>query len=135
MNLANLELHSVFARMIRRYNESLLAEYLSEFPAVALIGPRQVGKTTLALETADRYRSIYLDLESEADRIKLSNPVLYLAKHPDELLILDEVHRLPNLFQELKGLSINVGDKVSGTDHSCCQGLLLLIYCGSPENH
>ena len=83
--------------MIRRYNESLLAEYLSEFPAVALIGPRQVGKTTLALETADRYRSIYLDLESEADRIKLSDPVLYLAKHPDELLILDEVHRLPNL--------------------------------------
>ena len=45
--------------MIRRYNESLLAEYLSEFPAVALIGPRQVGKTTLALETADQYSSIY----------------------------------------------------------------------------
>ena len=90
--------------MIRRYNESLLAEYLSEFPAVALIGPRQVGKTTLALETADRYSSIYLDLESEVDRIKLSDPVLYLGKYPDELLILDEVHRLPNLFQELRGL-------------------------------
>ena len=104
MNLANTELHSVFARMIRRYNESLLEEYLSEFPAVALVGPRQVGKTTLALETADRYRSIYLDLESEADCIKLSDPVLYLAKHPDKLLILDEVHRLPNLFQELRGL-------------------------------
>ncbi|MGB3849848.1 MAG: ATP-binding protein [Tunicatimonas sp.] len=90
--------------MIRRYDESLLRQYLDEFPAVALIGPRQVGKTTLALSTANQRNSIYLDLEAEADRVKLSDPVLYLARYPDELLILDEVHRLPNLFQELRGL-------------------------------
>ena len=90
--------------MIKRYDEPLLRELLSEFPAVALIGPRQVGKTTLALATASQHNSIYLDLESEADRVKLSDPVLYLARYPDELLILDEVHRFPNLFQELRGL-------------------------------
>ena len=90
--------------MIQRYIAPLLQEYLDEFPAVALVGPRQVGKTTLALETADQYTAIYLDLEADADRIKLSDPVLYLSKYPDELLILDEVHRLPNLFQNLRGL-------------------------------
>ena len=90
--------------MIQRYVAPLLQEYLDEFPAVALVGPRQVGKTTLALETADQYTAIYLDLEADADRIKLSDPVLYLSKYPDELLILDEVHRLPNLFQNLRGL-------------------------------
>ena len=90
--------------MIQRYVAPLLQEYLDEFPAVALVGPRQVGKATLALETADQYTAIYLDLEADADRIKLSDPVLYLSKYPDELLILDEVHRLPNLFQNLRGL-------------------------------
>jgi predicted AAA+ superfamily ATPase len=83
--------------MIRRYDESLLEQYLDEFPAVALIGPRQVGKTTLALSTANQRNSVYLDLETEADRIKLSDPALYLARYPDELLILDEVHRLPDV--------------------------------------
>ncbi|MDH0116116.1 hypothetical protein N5C66_27290 [Rhizobium pusense] len=47
---------------------------------------------------------MYLDLESEADRAKLSEPALYLASHGDKLVILDEVHRLPNVFQTLRGL-------------------------------
>jgi predicted AAA+ superfamily ATPase len=65
----------------------------------ALLGPRQVGKTTLALEIAkQRPSSIYLDLESDGDRAKLSDPQLYLAEHEDKLVILDEVHRVPNLF-------------------------------------
>ncbi|MER8523362.1 AAA family ATPase [Mesorhizobium sp. M0622] len=65
---------------------------------MALIGPRQVGKTTLALEIAETRPSIYLDLESDADKAKLAEPELYLAEHEGELVILDEVHRLP-LFQ------------------------------------
>src|SRR5690606_32965136 len=77
---------------------------LAETPAVALIGPRQVGKTTLALEIAEARPSIYLDLESDADRAKLAEPELYLSEHEDKLVILDEVHRLPNLFQILRGL-------------------------------
>jgi predicted AAA+ superfamily ATPase len=77
---------------------------LAEVPAVALIGPRQVGKTTLAVEIGESRPSIYLDLESDADRAKLAEPELYLAGHADKLVILDEVHRLPGLFQILRGL-------------------------------
>jgi hypothetical protein len=73
-------------------------------PAVALLGPRQVGKTTLAQELADDRPSIYLDLESDRDRAKLTDPELYLESHEDKLVILDEVHRLPDLFQLLRGL-------------------------------
>lgn len=60
---------------------------------------------------AERQPSIYLDLESEADRARLAEPELDLAEHEDKLVILDEVHRLPNLFQNLRGL-IDRGRKV-----------------------
>ena len=71
---------------------------------MALLGPRQVGKTTLAREIGDTRPSIYLDLESSSDRAKLSDPEAYLGAHEDELVILDEVHRAPELFQQLRGL-------------------------------
>src|SRR5215470_16289040 len=90
--------------MIQRRLQSILAQRLNEYPAVALLGPRQVGKTTLALALAETRPSLYLDLESAADRAKLADPELYLADHEDKLVILDEVHRLPNLFQPLRGL-------------------------------
>lgn len=67
-------------------------------------GLAQVGKTTLAINIGESRPSIYLDLESEADRAKLAKPELYLASHDDKLVILDEVHRLPNVFQILRGL-------------------------------
>ena len=73
-------------------------------PAVALLCPRQVGKTTLALEIAHTRPSLYLDLETASDRAKLTDPERYLADHEDVLVILDEVHRVPELFQSLRGL-------------------------------
>ncbi len=91
-------------RMIQRHLRARLVEALESTPAVALLGPRQVGKTTLAHEIGDSRPSIYLDLESSADRAKLSDPEAYLAAHEDELVILDEVHRAPELFQQLRGL-------------------------------
>jgi len=90
--------------MIERRIASELIELLDAMPAVALLGPRQVGKTTLALAIADQQPSIYLDLESDADRARLAEPELYLAEHQDRLVIMDEVHRLPNLFRSLRGL-------------------------------
>jgi predicted AAA+ superfamily ATPase len=81
-----------------------LQQLLHEYPAVVLLGPRQAGKTTLALELAAAVDSIYLDLESPGDRAKLQEAELYLADHEDKLVILDEVHRLPGLFQSLRGL-------------------------------
>lgn len=90
--------------MIPRRITAKLNELLDSRPAVALIGPRQVGKTTLALKIGEDRPSLYLDLESDADRAKLAEPELYLSEHEDKLVILDEVHRLPNLFQNLRGL-------------------------------
>jgi predicted AAA+ superfamily ATPase len=81
-----------------------LVESIDSAPAVALLGPRQVGKTTLALELAKTRPSIYLDLESERDRAKLGQAELYLSDHLDKLVILDEVHRAPGLFMVLRGL-------------------------------
>jgi predicted AAA+ superfamily ATPase len=73
-------------------------------PAVALIGPRQAGKTTLALAIAEGRKATYLDLESAADRARLDEPALYFADHADELVILDEIHRAPGLFETLRGV-------------------------------
>lgn len=90
--------------MFARRSETQLRVLLEEFPAVALLGPRQVGKTTLALEIARAVDSVYLDLESPSDRARLSDAELYLSDHEDRLVILDEVHRAPELFQGLRGL-------------------------------
>ncbi|KAB2654864.1 ATP-binding protein [Brucella tritici] len=90
--------------MIHRRKAKQVEDLLDTSPAVALLGPRQVGKTTLALEIGERRPSIYLDLESDADRAKLAEPELYLSRFEDRLVILDEVHRLPDLFQNLRGL-------------------------------
>jgi len=90
--------------MINRRLTPLLNDTIAHTPAVALLGPRQVGKTTLALEVGRSFNALYLDLESEQDRAKLAQPELYLADHQDQLVILDEVHRAPGLFPVLRGL-------------------------------
>jgi len=87
----------------RRITASLRAD-LAQYPAVALLGPRQAGKTTVALGIAAQSGSVYLDLESELDRTKLASPELYLAERMDRLVVLDEVHRAPGLFPVLRGL-------------------------------
>lgn len=90
--------------MITRSLSDQLSDAIDCSPAVALLGPRQVGKTTLALEIGQRYDALYLDLESAQDLAKLAQPELYLQDHQDRLVILDEVHRTPGLFPILRGL-------------------------------
>jgi predicted AAA+ superfamily ATPase len=91
--------------MIPRLAQARLSRLLARYPAVALLGPRQVGKTTLALEIAKRFggRAVYLDLELPSDRAKLADAELYFAGHEGRLLILDEIQRAPGLFQVLRG--------------------------------
>ena len=77
---------------------------LSHQAAVALLGPRQVGKTTLAHHVAEGKNALYLDLENSNDRAKLAEPSLFLESQSDRLVILDEIHRVPSLFPELRGI-------------------------------
>ena len=90
--------------MMSRRKFQLVRNRLDRFPAVALLGPRQVGKTTLAEVIADGQPSVYLDLEAAADRAKLAEPALYLSAHEGKLVVLDEIHRMPGLFRELRGI-------------------------------
>ena len=91
--------------MLYRRSTALLGQLLTEFPALAILGPRQVGKTTLALELARALpAATYLDLESPADAAKLADPTAYFEAHRDELVILDEVQRVPALFAQLRGV-------------------------------
>jgi predicted AAA+ superfamily ATPase len=92
--------------MIARKVKTELLELLQEFPAVALLGPRQVGKTTLAKELAGSMDGgyIYLDLESPADRSRLYEPEAYFELHKGKLILLDEIQRLPELFAVLRGV-------------------------------
>lgn len=89
--------------MISRGLQDQVLQRLRQAPAVVLLGPRQVGKTTLAREIAARYPgALLLDLERESDRAALGRPELFLAAHRDRLLVLDEVQHLPHLFEALR---------------------------------
>ena len=97
--------------MIERFITVRLNQALSRQASVALIGPRQAGKTTLARAISDNRPSIYLDLEAGRDRAQLSDPADFLSRHIDKLVILDEIHRMPALFEALRG-SIDEGRRV-----------------------
>lgn len=89
--------------MIKRRLLPILLERLQQVPAVVLLGPRQVGKTTLALEVHEKIGALYIDLESEDGRAKMIYPTEFLKNHTDKLVILDEIHRSPGLFPVLRG--------------------------------
>jgi len=90
--------------MIERQAKAAVIQALSRQAAVVLIGPRQVGKTTLALDISDERPALYLDLESAADRAQLTEPRLFLEPREKARIIMDEIHRVPDLFSELRGL-------------------------------
>jgi uncharacterized protein len=108
-----------------RLAEQSVSALAAQFPAVAIVGPRQVGKTSLAQHLAQQWsrESVYLDLETPADLNKLSDPTLYLEPLRDKTLILDEVQRVPTLFPLLRGL----------IDRHRVPGRFILLGSASPE--
>ena len=92
--------------MIKRLAEARISDLLTRFPAVAVLGPRQVGKTTLARRLVAELgaAAVYLDLELPSHRAKLSDPELYFSSQEDRLVVLDEIQRVPGLFEVLRGV-------------------------------
>jgi len=108
--------------MIRRSVASSIEQALKRQAAVAIIGPRQVGKTTLARQVADSHPgALYLDLEAREDREKLVEPVLFLRQYENSLVVLDEIHRVPELFTSLRGII----DQGRRTGHATGRFLIL----------
>ena len=110
--------------MIERRLLPLIKHSLSEFPAVALLGPRQAGKTTLArIIAGEQANSLYLDLERPSDLAKLTDPELFLSRHADHFIVMDEVQRQPELFAVLRAL----------IDEKRTPGRFLLLGSASPQ--
>jgi hypothetical protein len=108
--------------MIPRSIANSIEQALKRQAAVAIIGPRQVGKTTLARAVADsRPGALYLDLEAREDREKLIEPVLFLRQYENRLVVLDEIHRVPELFSSLRGII----DQGRHTGHATGRFLIL----------
>ena len=111
--------------MIKRTLEKQLLQLIKQFPAVCVLGPRQVGKTTLVKRLAQTMKRpvLYLDLERQTDRLKLQDAESYLAQHTDKCVIIDEVQFMPGLFQAMRPL----------IDDKRVPGRFLLTGSASPE--
>lgn len=92
--------------ILSRHLETTVRARLATVPAVVLLGPRQVGKTTLARRIAADWpaQAIYLDLERPADRLRLADADAYLREQRGKLVVIDEIQHSPDLFQTLRGI-------------------------------
>ena len=88
-----------------RFIQKDISDLLAQFPAVALLGPRQAGKTTLALAEMERHGgALYLDLELPSAQRQLDHPEAFLLARRNRLIILDEVQRMPELSAVLRSV-------------------------------
>jgi uncharacterized protein len=111
--------------MIKRQLEKDLEKTFRLFPALALLGPRQAGKTTLAKSIAKtlKKKSLYLDMENPDDRFLLQNPLPFFDRHKNDCIIIDEVQRMPELFPLLRSV----------IDKHRKSGRFLLLGSASPD--
>ena len=100
-----------------------ISELMEDFPVVAIVGPRQVGKSTLAKAIESNREKIYIDLENPSDRVRLEDPVLFFETNRDKLVILDEIQFVPDLFPVIRSMA----DKYSEN------GRFLVLGSASPE--
>jgi predicted AAA+ superfamily ATPase len=94
-------------KYLQRIAENHILRDLQQFPIVGIVGPRQVGKTTLAkllMNKLDK-KAYYLDLELQADITKLENAEIYFKSHQEDCIILDEIQNFPELFPVLRGMT------------------------------
>lgn len=115
-------------QQVPRQLDRVLQQELARFPVVAMLGPRQCGKTTLARMTVERLKkagkgALILDLERPSDRARLADAERFLARHEGELVCLDEVQRAPELFEVLRAL----------VDDNRRPGRFLLLGSASPD--
>ena len=91
--------------IIDRHLAGTVKRRLQNNPAVAILGPRQCGKTTLAGQIVKKFnQSVYLDLENPGDLAKLSDPLAFFSLHSDDLVCLDEIQRAPEIFSTLRSI-------------------------------
>jgi hypothetical protein len=110
--------------MIKRFLKATLGNSLNQFPVVGLLGSRQVGKTTLAKDLQSDYPdAVYLDLELPSDLNKLTDPELYLRQYHTQLIIIDEIQRMPTLFPVIRAL----------VDQHLRNGRFLILGSASPD--
>lgn len=110
-----------------RHLTATLQKRLRSRPVVALLGSRQVGKTTLARDLEFEKPSHYLDLERPSDLAKLADPELYLSGLANRLVILDEIQRVPDLFPVIRSL---VDERRRAGERA---GQFLLLGSASPD--
>ena len=110
---------------IKRVLENKVRLMLDHFPAVAVLGPRQVGKTTLVKEIRKKLprESVYLDLENPADAGALDHPAEFLSAVSDKTVIIDEIQRKPDLFPVLRSV----------IDENRAPGRFILLGSASPQ--
>ena len=87
---------------VKRAAEKKVRRSLARSPAVAILGPRQCGKSTLAKRVIESLPAVYLDLQDRVDRNKLAEPELFFDRHRDQLVCLDEIQLLPEFFSVLR---------------------------------
>ena len=110
--------------MIKRIIQKDVENSLSTFPVVCILGPRQVGKTTLAKEIQKKISSsVYIDLELPSDYNKLNEPELYLSEKKNKLIIIDEIQQKPELFSIIRAL----------VDQDRKNGRFLILGSSSPD--
>jgi len=110
--------------MIKRWLLSKAKRWLRQFPAVAIVGPRQCGKSTLARQLlAEIPDAAYFDLERPSDAARLRDPEAFFAAQADRLVCLDEIQRQPELFRVLRSV----------LDERGSNGQVLVLGSASPE--
>lgn len=117
-------LHNKSGKQVARLIERDLVDRLAEVPAVAVLGPRQAGKSTLArMVLARTPDAVYLDLERPSDRAKLDDPEAFLTANRGRLVCLDEIQRTPGLFEVMR----------SEIDDRGANGQFIVLGSSSPE--